>query len=190
MKAIKNWWDDIPVEQNHYWRFRPVIKPEQWTLFIRERNHNMAIDMKDPENVRKFSALFIDAKKDLAIKNMSPEQILDHVKDLENALELLIFEKRAAIQGSRDLLEEMLKDEKAEVTKKIREKDKASKYRPSLNQLEQADREARKIATVSAKQQQIDQLITSGLDRKKAEMVQGFMKLGMSEAKARALAGC
>lgn len=150
----------------------------------------MAYDMKNPENVRKFSELFVKAKNELRIKDMTPDAVLDHVKGLEDALELLIFEKRAEIQGSRDLFEELVKSQDAIKVKELRERDKAAKYRPSLNQITQAEKDANKASKISAKSIAIDKLIASGLDKKKADMVYGFMKLGMDEATARKLAGC
>jgi hypothetical protein len=185
----RNWWDQIAIEQSQYWRFRPVIKPEQWALFEKEKTI-MPMDMKDPEIAKRFSELFIKKKSELALVDMSSETLLDHIKNLEAALELLIFESRAEIQGARDFLEEKLKTQSKQEIESIRARDKASKYRPSLNQLEESEKQARKAAT-NSKSASVNALMEKYniKDRKVADCVLGFIKLGMTEEAALRTAG-
>lgn len=151
----------------------------------------MPIDMKDPENVKKFSALFIKKKQELNVSTMTPDALLDHIKDLEQALDWLIFDKRAEIQGARDFFEETIKSEKAEKIKALREKDKAVKYRPSLNQLEASQRQAKKAAAANGKGTAIDALMTElKIDKKKADLIYSLMKTGISKENACKMAGC
>lgn len=151
----------------------------------------MALDMKDPEVAKRFSELFVKKKSELSPLNMSPDQLLEHIQNLESGLEILIFESRAEIQGARDFLEETLKKEKEEVRKQIREKDKQVKYRPSLLEQEKEQREAKRKAAANSKSNQISDLMAKyKTDKKKADMILGFMKLGMSEEAAAKMAGC
>lgn len=169
----------------------PCIKPfcSTYQALERTRNKNMAMDMKDPAIVERHIFLWNKKKTEMSIQSMTPDQALEHIKSLESALEVLVFESRSEIQGARDYLEDQLKLENTIKIKEIREKDKAIKYRPSLVEREQKEKAVKRESTKSVKANLIQELEAEGLSKKLADMVAGFMSLGMSKEAAKKMAG-
>lgn len=184
---LRNWWERIDPSQSMIWRFRSWS--DQMVKFESERSI-MPIDMKDPANVKRFTELFVKKKSELSLTQYTPDQLLDHIKNLEGALDVLIFESRAEIQGARDFLEESKKNLSEQERKKLIEKDKKHVYRPSLNQIEESQRQAKKAASVSNKSAAITQYMQKfGCDKAKADLMFSLTKAGMSEEAAAKMVG-
>lgn len=162
----------------------------RYQKLLERRNIVSGIDLKDPSKAELYAQLFNKAKHDLTVQQMDPDALLEHIKLLEHGLEKLIFEKRAQIQGSRDLLEDMLKAETKAKRDAIREKDKTIKYRLTGNEKDAKEKQEQKQNKLSADDQKIqDMMLQYKLDKKTSKMIHGFMKLGITLENALSMAG-
>lgn len=81
----------------------------------------------NPEQQQRYSALFNRTKIDLLAREMTDEQLLDHIHGVEDTLTELIFAKKTEIIAARDILHE--REEKLTKAERdaLREKDKKHK---------------------------------------------------------------